>query len=282
MTRTTWTRIAALPGLWALVAAAGGCSVNPATGQRELILIPESQEIAMGLEAAPKFEKEFGGKVPNETLQAYVAQVGGRIAAVADRKMEYQYTLVASKVPNAFALPGGQIFVTAGLIRLMSSERELAAVLGHETGHVCAKHNVKGMQRQIGASVLADLAAQIAGGGDTAAAAAKVAGTMITMKYSRDDEFQADELGTKYMSKAGYNPWGMVELLTVLLNLHEKEPSKLEELFQTHPISSKRIADATAMIQQDHAAARKTDPDPKAGEFLAMRKLLIDTVGAGR
>ena len=276
----TWT---VLSGLLALSLIAGGCSTNPVTGKSEMILISENQELAMGREAAPAFEKEFGGKVPNAALQAYVSEVGMKVAAVSDRKnMEYEYTLVSHKTPNAFALPGGKIFITAGLMSRMTSERELAAVLGHETGHVAAKHGVKGMQRQMGTSVLIEVAAQIAGVGDSGKAVAKVVSNMATLKYSRNDEYQSDEVGIKYMAQAGYNPYGMVELLTVLLNLSESEPGSLGEMFQTHPLSSKRIANAEAVIQREHPGARPDAPDPGLRRFQNMRALLVKTVGKGK
>jgi len=265
-----------LTGLVVLSLGAVGCSTNPVTGERELIVISESQEIAMGVEAAPEFEKQFDGRVPDETLQAYVQDIGQSLARVSDRnELEYDYLLVRSKVPNAFALPGGRIFLTAGLMSLMENERELAAVLGHETGHVCAKHNVKGMQRQMGTSLLLEVGSAVAGAGDTAKAAAKVVGSMVNLKYSRNDEYQADELGVRYMARAGYNPWGMVELLTILLNLHDKEPGSLEELFQTHPVSSKRIAEAEALIQKEYPRHSRTAADAKKAKFQAMKARLL-------
>ncbi|KPK79218.1 MAG: hypothetical protein AMJ81_13615 [Phycisphaerae bacterium SM23_33] len=101
--------------------------------------ISTEQEIALGREAAPEFEKEFEGKVPNETLQAYVREVGAKVAQASERKdVPHEYALLASDVPNAFALPGGKVYVTAGLMRRMTNERQLAAVLGHETGHCSA------------------------------------------------------------------------------------------------------------------------------------------------
>ena len=142
---------------------ATGCSTNPVTGKRELIAIPRSYEISMGLQAAPEVEKQFGGPVADATLQAYIQMVGKKVADVADRKMPYDFTLLNSEIPNAFALPGGKIFVTAGLMSRMTNERQLAAVLGHEIVHVAALHGVKGMQRGIGASVVVELAAAAAG-----------------------------------------------------------------------------------------------------------------------
>jgi len=271
-----------LVSLVLVVAVSAGCSINPVSGERQLILIPESQEIAMGQQAAPGFVKEFEGEVPDVTLQAYVEQVGQKVAAVSDRpKLPYKYRLVKSKVPNAFALPGGEIFITAGLMSLMDDERELAAVLGHETGHCCAKHNVLGMQRQMGVSVLAEIASR-ATGQSAAGDVAKVIGSVANLKYSRDDEYQADHLGIKYMAKAGYNPWGMIELLTILLNMSESEPGTLEEMFQTHPLSSKRIAEAKATIEKDYASHRQTTPDPNKARFMAMKARLLRIMPKGK
>ena len=182
-----------------------------------------------------------------------------------------------SDVPNAFALPGGQIFITAGLMRLMSNERQLAAVLGHEVGHVAAKHNVKGLQRQMGASVLVEIAGAAAGeDGESAKQAAQVVAAMTVTKYSRKDEYQADGLGIKYMNKAGYNPYGMVELLNILKSMHDKEPSSLEEMFLTHPLSSKRIAEAEQLILDDPGTknASRDAPDPQEAAFLKVRNRL--------
>ncbi len=270
----------ALFAMFLLPLAAGGCTTNPATGEKHLIVISREQEIAIGVEAAPEFEKEFGGRVPNEQLQAYVQMVGGKVSSVSEREMPYEFTLVQSKVPNAFALPGGKIFISAGLMSKMTNERQLAAVLGHETAHVAAQHNVMGMQRQMGAAVLVDIAGQIAGKekAGSAQAATKVVAGMVGLKYSRNDEYQADKLGIRYMARAGYNPWGMVELLTVLLNLSKSEPGSMGEMFRTHPLTSKRIAEATDIIEDKHKGFSPSTADPNANRFLEMRRLLLTTV----
>jgi len=265
----------------AVLPLAGGCSTNPVTGKTELIFIPESQEIAMGLQAAPQVETQFGGSVRDSVLQGYVKQVGGKVADKADRKMEYDFTLLNSEIPNAFALPGGKIFVTAGLMSRMTNERQLAAVLGHEIVHVAAKHGVKGMQLGVGTSVLVEIAAAAAGAdkGAAAKAASQVASSMINMKYSRNNEYEADKFGMKYMTRAGYNPWGMPELLTLLLNLSEKEPGSLAEMFQTHPLSSKRIAAVKSNIAAD-AMYRGYSPsaaDPRAAQFAQMHRRLMSS-----
>ena len=194
--------------------------------------------------------------------------------------MPYEFRLVASDVPNAFALPGGKVFLTAGLMSRMSNERQLAAVLGHEVGHVAALHNVKGMQRQMGAQTLVMIAGHLAGEDKETIAkdVASVVANMATLNYSRDDEYQADQLGIRYMTKAGYNPHGMVELLTVLKGLSESEGSWLEEMFQTHPLTPKRISDAGKIIEAEHPGYSVNAADPNADRFLQMRKLLLQAV----
>jgi beta-barrel assembly-enhancing protease len=260
----------------------GGCSTNPVTGKRELSLISTSHEISMGAEAAPEFEKEFEGRVPNPMLQSYVQAVGKRVAVVSDREMPYEFVLVRSKVPNAFALPGGKVFITAGLMSRMTNERQLAAVLGHEVGHVAAKHNVNGLQRQMGAAVLVQAVGMILSGteGQAAQSVTKVVAGMTTMKYGRDDEYQADTLGIKYMSRAGYNPWGMVELLNLLKSLSESEGSALEEMFRTHPLTGKRISEAEETIEDEDEYDRfsRKDKDPNEKRFQGMHALLVRTV----
>lgn len=253
-----------------------GCATNPATGRRELILIPPNQEIALGIEAAPQFEQEFAGKVPNDALQQYVQSVGQKVAAHAERKMPYDFAVLASDVPNAFALPGGKIYITAGLLRLMSNERQLAGVLGHEIGHVTAGHSVQGMQRQMGAAVLVEVAKSAGGGkyGTIAGGAAQVTSSLVNLRYSRSQEYESDQLGIRYASRAGYNPWGVVELLNILGSLSESEPGRIKQMLQTHPVTSKRIKRAEETVQQQHTAFSPQQADPNASQFLKIRQLL--------
>ncbi len=268
------TRLSLLT-LLLLSSVLAGCSVNPATGKREFIMISREQEIALGVQASPEMEKQFGGPIDNQPLQDYVQSVGQKVSSVSDREMPYEFTAVASKVPNAFALPGGKIFITAGLLSKMSNERQLAAVLAHETAHVCALHNVKGMQQAMGGQILVDIVGTVIGGteGAVAEAATKVASTIVNLKYSREYEYQADELGIKYMNRAGYNPWGMVELLNVLYDESQSEPGSLGEMLRTHPLTSKRIENAESIIRDDpeYAGFSREQNDPSAGIFLEFR-----------
>jgi predicted Zn-dependent protease len=258
-----------------VAALAAGCSTNPVTGKRELILIPESQEIAMGEEAAPQFEKEFGGATAEPRLQDYVQSLGGKLAAASDREgMPWSFTLVNSDIPNAFALPGGKVFITAGLFGSLDNERQLAAVLGHEIGHVCAKHNVKGMQRQMGAEAFTKIVNELAGGKSSVQSAAKIVSSMAVLRYSRDDEYQADALGVRYMERAGHNPWGMVETLEFLQTLGGVEPGRFQEMFLTHPLTSKRIEAVKTKVVRDYARYSPHEGDSAKARFLEMRGLL--------
>ena len=265
-----WICCLAVAGL----AVAAGCVANPVTGKKEL-WIPDEYEIALGAQSAPEFEKQFGGVHPNAELQTYVRGIGARVAKVSDRQMPYEYTVVTSKVPNAFALPGGKIYVTVGLLQLVENERELAAVLGHETGHVAAKHNINTLKRQMTANVLLEIAKQAAGEqGATTTQIAQVVNNMAGLHYSRDNEYHADELGIRYMTRAGYNPWGMVELLTSLKSMQTTEPGLLDEFYQTHPLTDKRIEQARLRIEADHRTADPNAPDPGAVEFARIKLLL--------
>ena len=255
---------------------APGCTINPVTGKKQLTLIPEDQEIALGARTAPQFEKEFGGKVDSPELQQYIAEVGAKLAAVSDRPMPYEYALLSSDVPNAFALPGGKIYVTAGLFRHMSNERQLAAVLAHETVHVAARHSVQSLQNQMGAAIFTELVGVVVGGesAESAQAVSKFVTGMANLHYSREDESEADEYGLKYMHLAAYNPWGMVELLELLQELSEAEPELFGDLFATHPLTSRRIEDVREILGEDYSAYSPQTPDPYGQRFEQMRGLL--------
>ncbi len=256
-----------------------GCSTNPATGKSQLSFSRE-KEIAIGADAAPEFEKQFGGEVANEDLQAYVRSIGAKVSAknVTEEEWPYEYTVLNSDIPNAFALPGGKIYITAGLMRAMTNERQLAGVLGHETGHVDARHSMDQIQQQMIAGGLASIVGYAIGGdaGAVAEMATKVATKMATLKYSRDDEKESDMLGIHYMTMAGYNPWGMVELLQVLDSFSESKGGAFTEMMQTHPLTANRIADAEEIIRSgdEYKKYSADTPDPRAGAFMKIRALL--------
>ena len=233
----------------ALLVAAGGCAVNPVTGQAQLALIPKSQEIAIGEKQYEPAQQSQGGLYTvDPEVEKYVSAVGQRVAKHSDRQLPYQFVVLNNSVPNAWSLPGGKIAVNRGLLLALDNEAELAAVLGHEITHAAAKHGVIAMQRGMLLSGLveaAQLSAQhsrYAGLTNTIVGGAKLGAQLITQKFSRTDEFQADHYGTIYMSRAGYNPEAAVTLQKKFVKLAKgNNQSWLDGLFASHPPSEARV-----------------------------------------
>jgi len=187
------------------------------------------------------------GPVPDEGLQRYVQEVGLRLASASHRPaLEYKYNAVNDPEINAYALPGGKISITRGLLARLRNEDELAAVLGHETGHVCARHaahqytNAMILQAAlIGSAIYMET--QETKNRDLYLMGGLIGAQLWMAHYSRNEERQADELGFEYMVKAGYNPQGMVEVMEILGQAHDREPNLLERMFATHPMTSERL-----------------------------------------
>lgn len=185
---------------------AGGCAVNPVTGRRELALVSQDQEIATGREADPQIRSEFG-TVQNQTLQNYTARMGERLAKVSHRpEIEWHFTVLDSPVLNAFALPGGYVYLTREILAYVNSEAELAAVMGHEIGHVTARHSVDQMTKAQLANLGLTLGGILSPTVRELGSVAQAGLSLLFLKYSRDDERQADQLGVEYAAKAGFDP----------------------------------------------------------------------------
>ncbi|MDI6782344.1 MAG: M48 family metalloprotease [bacterium] len=237
-----------------------GCATNPVTGEKQLNLMSEDREMAMGDACYPVYTQSSNGLFQDKDLQSYVNQIGKSLAQKSHRpQLNYEFNVVNTSVINAYALPGGKISITRGLLGLMKNEDQLAGVLGHEIGHVSARHVAAGYTR----SVLTNLGLSLL---DTVMSAKEVkhreyyntaaglAANLIVMKYSRDQEREADALGMEYMVKAGYNPQGFVQSMQILQSLSQREPSKLEVMFQSHPMSLERIENAKSQIHSNFAA----------------------------
>ncbi|MBX5461969.1 MAG: M48 family metalloprotease [Steroidobacteraceae bacterium] len=237
--------------LLALVLCA--CGVNPVTGKREIQFISQAQELQMGEQYyAPTRQSEGGDFKLLPELTAYVNEVGQKLAAVADRDLPYEFVVLNSSVPNAWALPGGKIAVNRGLLTELKNESELAAVLGHEIVHAAARHGAKAQERgtllQAGVAVAA-IGAAVGGADENVAGlliqGAGVGAQLVQMKYGREQELESDEYGMKYMKKAGYDPWGAVTLQESFVRLANesgaKQQSFLEGLFASHPPSDERV-----------------------------------------
>ena len=230
----------------AAVVLLGGCAVNPVTGKKELSLVPEAQELAIGKQQyAPLRQAQGGDYVVDPAVGAYVSQVGQRLAAVSDRKLPYEFHVLNNSVPNAWALPGGKIAINRGLLTELDSEAELAAVLGHEITHAAAKHTARNLSRGLllqGAMLATVVATQDSDYAQLAQLGAGVGAQLITQKYGRDAEREADYYGMQYMSRAGYAPQGAVELQKTFVELSEgKQQDWLSGLFASHPPSQERV-----------------------------------------
>jgi len=228
------------------VLVATGCSTNPVTGKNELSLVSESWELSQGKQLyAPMRQSQGGDYEVDAKVQAYVSEIGQRLAAVSDRKLPYEFKVLNNSVPNAWALPGGKIAINRGLLTELNSEAELAAVLGHEIVHAAAKHGAQGMQRGMLLQGLV-LASAIATEGNQYANIAELGSSLgaqlVNQKYGRDAERESDQYGMKYMSLAGYDPQGAVELQKTFVKLSkEKRQDWLSGLFSSHPASAERV-----------------------------------------
>ncbi len=245
-------------------AALTGCTVNPTTGESQLLLFTLEEETALGVQAAPQLTQQYGGAVGDNRLQAYVDRVGQSLLSTVGQddprmaELPWTFTLLNSDVINAFALPGGKVFVSRGLAEQMENEAELASVIGHEIGHVTARHGGErisnSMMLQIGLSVVGGLSESelINQGVQTAVG---TAGQGFLLKFGRDDELQADELGMMYMSRVGYDPRAAMGMMTVLLDA-SRGGSRDPEWWSTHPYPETRLERMQALIDEKYADTR--------------------------
>lgn len=283
MTYPRQARRLALAGLLAFAAAGGlvGCAQNAATGRSQFTaFVSPEEEAQIGREQHPQVLAEFGGAYDNPQVAAYVQKVGETLVAHSELKgRPFRFTVINSDIYNAFALPGGYVYITRGLLALMSSEAELASVLGHEVGHVTARHTAERISRaqaaNIFSSVLGIGVAILTGSGDAGNLAAQATGSGAAVwlaGFSREQEFEADKLGVRYMAADGYDPREAADMLAKLgdgVRLSMKElgrpPESADEfsIMQSHPRTADRVVAATdaARAQGMVVAAR-----PRIGE----------------
>lgn len=215
---------------------------NTITGKRQFVSLTPEEEVKLGQEAVPEMVKQGGGLDPDPRLQAIVKSVGMKVVANSAAKMSgypFEFRLLADKkVANAFALPGGQICITRALVDRFENEAQLAGVLGHEIGHVVGRHSAEHLTEAMGINVLVGIIGVVAGDpndpnkGKRAAGIAALGGNLASLKFTRDDESQADVLGVRFMSEAGYNPNAMVGVMQILKALGGGGGV---EWFQSHP-----------------------------------------------
>jgi predicted Zn-dependent protease len=250
--RTTSFRLSALPPFRLLCVFASficSCVTNPATGAKELSLVSEQQEIALGEETARSTRATIGD-YPDSAVQRYVRGLGQRLAATTERPgLPWSFEVIDDPEVNAFAAPGGKIFVTRGILPYLDSEAELAGVLGHECGHVTARHTAQQVTRQqlfgIGLAVGAVASSRVA----SAAGAIQQGLGVLFLSYSRGNESQADELGFRYMRRARYDPREMSDVFRVLARVGQLSGGgKVPAWAATHPAPEDRLAKAEQRV----------------------------------
>jgi predicted Zn-dependent protease len=237
-------------------------------------LIPEEKEIELGKLYTPSSIDEFEGLYPEEEIQNYVNNVGLKIAKVAERKVPYKFYVVNSGIINAFALPGGPVVITRGLLLQLDNESQLAGVLAHELGHINARHHVKFLEKQLALSMLLQIGSLLVPQdltGEILLQLGQVSASLLTLKFSRDQEREADKYGFLYAFEAGYSPQGMIEVFEKFKKMEKKRPP---EWLSTHPLPESRIKEVKEYI----ATFRPTGILIKdTQKFQEIRNLILQT-----
>ncbi|HAJ57960.1 MAG TPA: peptidase M48 Ste24p [Cyanobacteria bacterium UBA8543] len=248
--------IGILFALFGLITYCTNVVQNPVTGEKQRVQLSPQQEVVLGQQARSKMAAKYGGLAPNAPLQSYIDQVGGRVVKRSQAsKLPYPYEFHLLSDPqtiNAFALPGGQVFITVGLLRRLKSEAQLAGVLGHEVGHVVARHGAEHLaKQQLGVSLVNAVGVAASDNPDSARQAALLAqavNQLVSLRYGREDELESDQLGFRFMREAGYNPQGLLELMQILSSARQGGASP--EFFSTHPNPENRLQRLKNLIAQ--------------------------------
>jgi predicted Zn-dependent protease len=232
---------------------------NPITGEDQYVGLTVDQEIALGLQAAPEMAAQFGGLHPDQNVQAMVDQVGERLVAqteAGETEYDFEFNVLADdETINAFALPGGPIFITQALLKRLETEGQLAGVLGHEIGHVVARHSAEQLAKArlteglAGAAVIAAYDPENPNSSQQTAAVAQMIGQVVNMRYGREDELESDRLGVRFTADAGYDPNSMIRVMQILAEASQGQQPP--EFFSTHPNPDRRIERIQAAIAEE-------------------------------
>jgi predicted Zn-dependent protease len=237
------------------------CAVNPVTGERDFMLITEEQEIQIGEDASPSLKWEFGGQYQDRTLESYLDTIVKDLWKISERPhLPVRFYIQNTSVPNAFALPG-HVAITRGLLSEMDNEAQFAAVMGHEVGHVMARHTaqrISRMQLQQAGLAVGSVALKDQKGGSALLTIGAVGSSLLLLKYDRDQEIQSDKLGVKYMAELGYDPQEALAAHKVLEKSVDNylkragksrgEDSFISSLLSTHPRTEVRLSEIQTMI----------------------------------
>jgi len=245
-----------------------GCAVNPVTQKREIMIYSDAAEVEMGEKAHAEVMRQYG-KYDDPNLERYINDIGQRLAKMSHRPViQYHYMVLDKPFINAFALPGGYVYITRGLLAHVNSEAELAGVLGHETGHITARHGVKRLQKAIASQfILAGVAIATESGGLVQGSSILLTAALQT--YSRRDEHQADELGGLYAFRSGYDPTKSMGFLKTLKKMDKKTPSAVEAIFRTHPLTEDRIERVEAQSRELSQKSRGVHLKIRSDEYIS-------------
>ena len=224
-------------------------STNEYTGEKQYVDLTVEEEISMGLQAAPTMMQQHGGLLQNQEAQDQLDRIGYKLvqsSVAKNSNYNWDFHLLADdQTINAFALPGGQCFITAALCNQLENEDQLAGVMGHEIGHVIARHSAERIQQQgLAQGVITGASVAVEGGGQATQAIAQ----MVSMKYGRGDELQSDDLGVKMMIDAGYDPYEMIGVMEILAAAGG--PNRVPEFQSTHPDPENRIQKIKEAIEK--------------------------------
>ena len=243
----------------AATSMAMGCATNPVTGRSQFMIMDEKQEIQVDRQYAPmQFSSDYG-TVQDQALQNYVTATGKRLTVNTHRsRMPYNFHCVNANYVNAYAFPGGSIACTRGILLELDNEAELAALLGHELGHVNARHTAEIMSKSqlanmaVGGLAVLTSATMGSGAGSLAGQLGQLGSGALLASYSRDNEREADGLGMEYLARSGYGPQGMVGLMDMLNNMNNHKSSATALLFSTHPMSAERYQTSVRQATNDY------------------------------
>jgi predicted Zn-dependent protease len=262
MTRRDFLGLLAAASASISVPLVSGCATHPVTGEQVLVGLSEEQEVAIDRgQSRHQFSRDYGA-IQDEPLNAYVARVGGELSSRSHRpQMPYSYRVLNANYVNAYTFPAGSIAATRGIMLQLDNEAQLAALMGHEIGHVNARHSAQragqGMVAGIvasGIAIAASASERTAGIAPIVNVASQVGASALLASYSRENEREADSLGMEYMTKAGHSPEGMVGLMGVLVQQSKAKPGLLDTMFASHPMSSERYASMQADAKGRYAA----------------------------
>jgi predicted Zn-dependent protease len=245
------------------------CATNPVTGRTELMLLSEQDEIAMGQSTDPQVVQTYG-IYENPELASYIGKLGRSMGNISHRpQLAYEFKVMDSPVINAFAVPGGYVYLTRGILAYLNSEAELAGVMGHEIGHITARHSAqqysKAQLAQLGLGLGSIVSPAFARFADLAAQGLGI----LFLKFSRDNEREADSLGVEYSSKVGYDAREMTNFFNTLNSMQESKQGSLPDFLSTHPNPENRIGAIMASAQQWQSQLNLTNPKINRSAYLA-------------